>query len=281
MPAFGLRIGQRAERREARHHPFRCRKCRKRFSVKTGTVMEASNIGYQNWAVAIYLFMTSLKSVSSMKLARELGITQKAAWFLAHRLRDAYRADTGLFGGPVEVDEAYMGGRESNKHADKKLQAGRGTVGKSIVAGVRDRVTGKVSAEVVPYNDRRTLQSFVEQRAVIGAKVYTDEAAAYREMPYHRHGAVRHASGEYVRGEAHTQGIEAFWAMLKRAHKSTFHKISPKHLQRYVDEFAGRHNVRELDTADQMGDMVAGMVGRRLKYDELTADNELANGARG
>ena len=149
----------------------------------------------------------------------------------------------------------------------------RGTVGKTVVAGVKDRATNRVSAAVVDGTDAITLQSFIEDRVVSDARVYTDEHGSYENMPFFEHGSVRHSDGEYVRGDAGTQGIESFWAMLKTAHTGTFHKISPKHMDRYVTEFAGRHNARGRDTEDQMKRVAEGMVGRRLKYGDLTASN--------
>ena len=158
-----------------------------------------------------------------------------------------------------------MGGMERNKHKGKKLNAGRGAVGKTAVVGAKDRKTHKIKAKVVENTDAKTLQKFVVETAANGATVYTDDAAAYKGMPFD-HTSVRHSVGEYVRDMAHTNGIESFWSMLKRAHKGVYHNISAKHLQRYVDEFSGRHGVREQNTLDQMQSVVAGMVGRRLRY---------------
>ena len=266
--------------------PFRCRMkdCRRRFSVKTGTVMEASNIGYQNWAIAMFLMVTSLKSVSSMKLHRDLGITQKSAWFLMHRLREAHKDGGSRFLGPVEADESYFGGRRANmSKAKRKELTGRGPVGKSVVVGVKDRRTNRVSAAVVEGTDAWTLQTFIEDHLGDETQVFTDEHGSYVGV-LADHRSVNHSAGEYVRYEddakVHTQGIESFWAMLKRAYKGTFHKISPKHLNRYVTEFSGRHNMRGLDTPEQMVELLAGMVGRRLRYPELIADNGLSSGAR-
>jgi len=251
--------------------PYRCRECKRYFSVKTGTVMAGSPLPVRKWVYAIYLDVTSLKGVSSMKLHRDIGVCQKTAWFMQQRLREAFSGlvPEGEMVGPIEVDETYIGGKERNKHASKRQNLGRGPVGKAAIVGARDRETGQVVARVVPNTQADTLQGFVEERRIPNAPVYTDGATAYDGLDNRE--AVSHSVGEYVRGEAHTNGMESFWAMLKRGYHGTYHRMSFKHLQRYVAEFAGRHNIREMDTADQMIHVAAAMVGRRLMYQDLVA----------
>ena len=258
------------ERQTRKPQPYRCRDCRKDFSVKTDTLMHNSPLGCQTWAIAIYLLTTGIKGVSSMKLHRDLGITQKSAWHLAHRIRENFADEhDGMFSGPVEIDETFVGGKARNMHAHKREQVikGRGTVGKTAVVGAKDRKTNRVSTAVVENVDQPTLQGFVAKNVEHGAKVYTDDHGGYEGLPNHE--TVRHSVKEYVNGKAHTNGIESFWAMLKRGYVGTYHRMSPKHLHRYVDEFSGRHNQRESDTIDQMAAMVRGMKGKRLSYMDL------------
>ena len=277
--------------REANHKtmPYWCTDCRSYFSIRTGTPLARSNVPLQKWALAIYLCLTSLKSVSSMKLHRDIGVTQSTAWFMLHRIREAWMPRLGKGGGgggtyegPVEVDETYMGGKRKNmSNAKRKSLAntGRGAVGKTAVVGVKDRATKQVRAKVVVSTDKPTLQRFVYEHARPGATVYSDEAAVYEGMHFH-HETVRHSVSEYVRGMAHTNGVESFWSRLKRSHQGTFHKLSPKHLNRYVQEFAAKHNIRESGTRDQMRDIVLRLIRRDLPYRKLVAPNGLPSGAR-
>ena len=254
-------------------HPtmsWRCKDCRKFFSVKYGTVMQSSPLGYQIWAIAIYMATTNLKGVSSMKLHRELGITQKAAWHMICRIREAFAENAPLLSGTVEVDETYVGGKERNKHFNKRTFA-RGTQGKVTVMGARER-GGKVVARPLGYEPEETLARFVHENVKHGETVYTDDHRGYQCLGRHyTHQTVQHSTGEYVRGNVHTNSIESMWALLKRGIMGVYHHVSPKHLHRYVNEFTGRHNIRSLDTLDQMGAIAQGMSKKHLPYADLIA----------
>ena len=262
----------------------RCRDCddKPMFSMRHGTILAETRIPYRKWAIAIYLYSTNLKGVSSMKMHRELGISQKSAWFMLQRLRKATETEGEAFSGPVEVDETYMGGKRKNmSNAKRKAlkDTGRGAVGKIAIVGVKDRRTNKIKAKSITATDAKTLQGFVTKHTDKEATVYTDEARAYESLP-RTHEAVKHSVSEYVRDQAHTNGIESFWALMKRGYIGVYHKISPKHLDRYVSEFEHRHNIRGSDTVDQMSNVVQGMCGKRLTYKHLIADNGLDSGAK-
>ena len=264
-------------------HPsqrFRCRGCGKRFSARTHTVLADSKIGFRVWVLAIYLVLTNLKGVSSMKLHRDLGIRQATAWFMLHRIREAWAAAPEAMLGPVEADETYVGGKAKNMHASRRRDtiAGRGPVGKAPVVGVKDRASNRVAARPVPDTASKTLTGVVSEAASTGATVYTDDARAYKPLASlgYAHAAVAHSAREYVRGDVHTNGIESLWSMFKRGYTGTYHKMSEAHLHRYVNEFTGRHNIRPLDTAEQMNRVVDGMVGKRIRYSDLIGDPEAA-----
>jgi len=269
--------------KNGRPMPYFCNGCRKYFSVRTGTPLAASNVPLRKWAIAIYLCLTSQKSISSMKLRRDIGVSQPTAWFMLHRIREAWAGNIpGEFTGPVEADETYFGGRRKNMSNRKRKaleNTGRGPAGKTAVVGIKDRESNQVRAKVVRQTDASTLQGFVADHAKEDSQVITDDSPSYANLPF-AHSTVKHSVGEYVKGMAHTNGVESFWATLKRAHKGTFHRLSPKHLDRYIQEFAAKHNVRSSDTLDQMRGTVIRMAGRRLLLRELVSDNSLPSLAR-
>ena len=240
--------------------PYRCRDkvCGKRFSAKSKTLIESANLGYQTCAIATYLLTTSLKSVSSMKLHRDLDITQKTAWNLAHRIRKSFETEDHNFDGVIEVDESYFGGWEKNKLRDKKLNEGRGTVGKTAVVGANDRDSTQVVAKVVEDTNRKTLHGFIDDNVTLSAIVCTDDSKSNRKLHGYDHQFVKHSVGEYVDGEIHINRMESFWSILKRVHQCTFQRFSKKHLDRYVTEFEGKHNIRNTDTIRQMESIARG-----------------------
>jgi len=253
---------------------YRCNPCTEDFTVRTNTIFERSHIPLHKWLYAMYIVVTARKSVSSLQLSKEIGITQKSAWFMLHRIREACGDDLSMLSGVIEIDECYIGGKEGAKHESKKLKQGRGAVGKTPVMGMRER-GGRTLAMPVCDTEQGTLQSAIYARVEPGSTIHTDEAPAYGDMDglFFRHQQVNHSAGEFVRGQVTTNGIESVWALLKRGVHGTFHHISPKHTGRYVNEFTFRLNDGNVKrhTSQRIDSLVDGVSNRRLTYKRLIA----------
>jgi transposase-like protein len=255
---------------------YRCNQCKEDFTVRTGTIFERSHVPLHKWVYAMYLLVTARKGISSMQLAKEIGITQKSAWFVLHRLREACGKDLTKLRGLIEIDETYVGGIEANKHEHKKLKAGRGTVGKTPVLGMRERGKGgRTKAMKLANTDAQTIQDVIVQNVEVGSTLHTDEHGAYRDMGglFFSHESVNHSQGEFVRDGVTTNSIESVFAVLKRGLIGVYHNASAKHLGRYVDEFAFRLNEGNVarHTLQRLDSFVSGVAGKRLTYKALIA----------
>lgn len=259
---------------------WKCRECKKQFSVKVGTIFEDSPIKLGVWLAAIWMIANSKNGVSSHEMARMIGVTQKTAWFMGHRIRLAMESGSfDKFTGETEADETFIGGKSANMH--KKVRktkiTGRGGTGggKTIVAGVLQRnrpgQVSQVRAAIIPHARRTTLQPFVRQHVEQGAALYTDSSNGYDGLAEFKRGRVDHNAGEYVNERAYTNGIENFWTLLKRGIIGTYVQVSPDHLPRYVEERAFTFNQRDLTDAARVRLVLRRSAGRRVTYKALTA----------
>jgi len=255
---------------------YRCNACKLDFTVRTGTIFERSHVPLHKWLYAMYLLVTARKGISSMQLAKEIGITQKSAWFVLQRLREACNDENSRLKGLIEIDETFVGGLSRNMHKEKREKniTGTGGADKTAVLGMRER-GGRTLAMTVETTSTKEIQSAVHARVETGSTLMTDEHAAYNGLDGHlfRQERVNHSAGEYVRGMAHTNGIESVWAVLKRGLHGVYHHASVKHLGRYVDEFTFRLNEGNVarHTLERLASFVDAVAGKRITYKELTA----------
>jgi transposase-like protein len=251
---------------------WKCKACKKQFSVKVGTIFEGSNISLDKWICGIWLITNAKNGISSYEIHRAIGITQKSAWFMLHRIRAAMKAGTFVkLSGNVEVDETFVGGKAKNMHKAKReaIIQGRGSVGKTAVMGLLER-KGRVLAKVIERTDRETLHAEVKSNVEKGTNLFTDEWRSYRGLDNdYVHEVINHGV-EYVREHIHTNGIENFWALLKRTIKGTYVSVEPFHLGRYLDEQTFRFNERKGKDKDRFLKVVGNVSGKRLTYKELT-----------
>ena len=258
--------------RQKDYRYLRCKDCRRKFTVRTNTVFESTHISLDKWLFVAYLMETARKGISSLQLSKELGITQKSAWFMLHRLREACHPDLPPLEGQVEIDESYLGGRVSNMtNARRKNHTGRGPVGKQPILGMRER-DGFVVAFPVEDTKMATLEGKILDNVEPGTKVYTDESRSYTNLGYFfDHETVNHSAREFVRGDASTNSIESFWAVLKRSYHGTYHWWSFKHSHRYVNEAAFRLNEGNCrrHTLKRIDSLLEGAQDKRLKYKTL------------
>lgn len=256
---------------------LRCKDCRRQISMKQGTIFEDSPLGLDKWFVAVWSIANCKNGISSHELARAIGVQQKSAWFMLHRIRKAMEVDGGdKFDGPTEADTTYVGGLAENMHKGKRERTikGRGASGKTPVHGVLQRSEenepSQVRALVISREDAETLIGEIQRMVKTGAEVFTDEARAYSELSNtHAHAAIDHSCA-YVMGNVHTNGMENFWSLLKRSLGGTYISVAPFHLCRYVAEQVFRFNTRKGDDADRFRSVLSHVFGRRLTYRVLT-----------
>src|SRR5882724_8362267 len=248
----------------------------RQFTLKTGTIFEESPIGLDKWLSVMWLVVNCKNGISSYEIHRAVGVTQKSAWFMSHRVRLALGIKSSKkLSGEIEIDETFIGGKARFMHKSKRRKLGdTGFVGKVAVMGLLDRHSGEVRCQVVPNTKRKSLEPIVQKHIETGAHVYSDNLPSYRQLDAeYIHKVIDHAE-KYVDGIVHTNGIENFWSLLKRTLKGTYVAVEPFHLARYLDEQTFRFNLRKGTDADRFVKASAMLTGKRLTYAEVTGKTD-------
>lgn len=255
---------------------YRCKDCKKKYSATVGTIFENTKVPLQKWFIAIYLLSAHKKGISSLQLSRDIDVTQKTAWFILHRVREMLSVnDPQLFNSMVEVDETFVGGKRSNKHANKKKHNGasgwfRGE--KTAVIGLVER-NGKVISYPIPSATKNVVEKQIEKHVVKGSRVITDDSIIYHQVHLnYNHTTINHTAKQYVVGDVHTNTIEGYFSLLKRGLIGIYHQVSPKHLHRYCTEFSYRYNTRKDCEDERFADVIVKSDNKRLKYADLIAN---------
>lgn len=254
---------------------FQCKNCEQGFTAKVGTIFESSKLPLVKWFMAIYLIASHKKGISSVQLGKDLGVTQKTAWFMLHRIRESMKQNEDQLQGTVEIDETFVGGKNKNRHKDKRVVyggTGRSFQDKTPIFGMVTRETGELRTVVIPDVTGDSIQPLIKKNIEKGSTIYTDDWSSYGDLKRYTTGSVSHGKGQYRNGDACTNKIENVWSHFKRMIIGIYHQVSPKHLQRYADELTFRYNTKKLQVGERLA-LLFKQLNCRIKYKQLISSH--------